>query len=165
MGDAGGVIERRLRELGITLPPPPMVRAGYLPGVVTGSLVFLSGAVGTVVGPDGAETLPVRGRLGDSVTVEDGYRSARLAALNLLAQGEAVLGDLDRIVRIVKVTGHVHAAPGFREAPRVVDGASDLLVEVFGPERGSHARISLYQHEMTLDAPVEVDLIAEIVVI
>jgi enamine deaminase RidA (YjgF/YER057c/UK114 family) len=162
VGDAGGVIGRRLGELGISLPPAPVVRAGYLPGVVAGSLLLLSGAVGTVVGEDGEESLPIRGRLGDEVTVEEGYRSARLAALNLLAQARDVLGDLDRVVRIVKVTGYVHAAPGFRQAPRVVDGASDLFVEVFGSERGAHARISLYQHEMTLDAPIELDLVAEV---
>lgn len=162
MGDAGGVIERRLGELGITLPPAPAARARYVPGVVAGSLLFVSGAVGTVVGEDGEEVLSIRGKLGGPLTVEEGYRSARLAALNLLAQAREVLGDLDRIVRIVKVTGHVHAAPGFRQAPRVVDGASDLFVEVFGSERGAHARISLYQHEMTLDAPVELDLVAEV---
>jgi enamine deaminase RidA (YjgF/YER057c/UK114 family) len=162
MGDTGGVIEARLAELGLVLPPPPRVRAGYLPGVVTGNLLFLSGAVGTVIGDDGREMLPVAGRLGEGVTIEQGIESARLAALNLLAQAAAVLGDLDRIRQIVKVSGHVHAAPGFQQAPRVVDGASDLLVAVFGIRRGAHARISLYQHEMTLDAPIEVDLIAEV---
>jgi enamine deaminase RidA (YjgF/YER057c/UK114 family) len=161
MAEPSGLIERQLAELGMRLPPPPTVRAGYLPGVVAGRLLFLSGAVGTVSGPDGTETLPIVGKLG-VVSVEEGYRSARLAALNLLAQAKQVLGDLDRIERIVKVSGYVNAVPGFREAPRVVDGASDLLVEVFGPERGGHARVSLYQHEMTLDAPIELDLIAEV---
>lgn len=160
----GGLIESRLAELGITLPPPPRVRAGYEPGVVTGELLFLSGAVGTVVGDDGVEHLPHRGALGSDLTVEEGAGSARLAALNLLAQAKAVLGDLDRIDRIVKLSGYVHAAPGFRQAPQVVDGASRLFLELFGPERGAHARISLYQHEMTLGAPIEVDLITRIVV-
>lgn len=162
MGDPGGVIEGRLSELGITLPASPRVRAGYEPGVVTGTLLFLSGAVGSVVGDDGEEFLPIVGRLGAEVSVEEGARSARLAALNLLAQAKVVIGDLDRIRRIVRVSGHVHAAPGFRLAPQVVDGASHLLIEVFGPERGSHSRISLYQHEMTLGAPIEVELIAEV---
>ena len=162
MAESGGVIERRLAELGIQLPPPPVVRAGYLPGVVTGKLLFLSGAVGTVVGPDGSESLPAAGKVGGEVTLEQAKESARQSALNLLAQAKAVLGDLDRIVRMVKLSGHVHAAPGFRQAPQVVNGASELLIEVFGEERGSHARISLYQHEMSLGAPIEVDLIAEV---
>ncbi len=158
----GGVIEARLADLGITLPPPPRVRAGYEPGVITGTLLFVSGAVGTVVDADGHEHLPIQGALGTEVTIEEGAESARLAALNLLAQAKSVVGDLDRIRRVVKVSGHVHAAPGFQRAPEVVDGASRLLIEVFGIERGSHARISLYQHEMTLNAPIEVDLIAEV---
>jgi len=157
-----GLIEARLAELEIALPPPPRVRAGYEPGVITGTLLFVSGAVGTVVDADGNEHLPIQGAVGAKVTIEEGAASARLAALNLLAQAKSVLGDLDRIRRIVKLSGYVHAAPGFQRAPEVVDGASNLLIEVFGVERGSHARISLYQHEMTLNAPIEVDLIAEV---
>lgn len=162
MVDVGGVIAARLSELGIVLPPPPRVRAGYEPGVVTGNLLFLSGAVGTVVGEDGEEHLPIQGAVGAEVTLEQGAESARMAALNLLAQAAAVLGDLDRLHRIVKLSGYVYAAPGFRQAPQVVDGASRLFLEVLGPDRGAHARISLYQHDMTLGAPIEVDVIAEI---
>ena len=156
------MIDDRLDQLGITLPPPPLVRAGYELGIITGNLLFVSGAVGTVVDPDGSERLPITGAVGADVTLEEGASSARLAAINLLAQAKAVLGDLDRIRRIVKVSGYVNAAPGFQRAPEVVDGASKLLIDVFGPERGAHARISLYQHEMSLGAPIEVDLIAEV---
>ena len=162
MVDPRGVIEARLTELGIDLPPPPRVRAGYELGVVSNSLLFLSGAVGTVIGEDGTERLPVAGAVGGAVSLEQGAESARLAALNLLAQAKTVLGDLDRISRIVKVSGYVYAAPGFRRAPEVIDGASRLLHEVFGPERGAHARISLYQSEMSIEAPVELDLVAEV---
>ncbi|NQV05579.1 RidA family protein [bacterium] len=162
MAESGGVIERRMAKLGVPLPPPPVVRAGYLPGVMSGNLLFLSGAVGTVMGPDGVESLPVAGKVGAEVSLEQGKASARQSAINLLAQAKAVLGDLDRIRRIVKLSGHVHAAPGFQRAPEVVNGASELLIEIFGEERGSHARISLYQHEMSLGAPIEVDLIAEV---
>ena len=156
------MIDDRLEQLGITLPPPPRVRAGYELGVITGNLLFVSGAIGTVVDPDGGERLPITGAVGSEVTLEEGAFSARLAAINLLAQAKAVLDDLDRIRRIVKVSGYVNAAPGFQQAPEVVDGASTLLIDVFGPKRGAHARISLYQHEMSLGAPIEVDLIAEV---
>jgi enamine deaminase RidA (YjgF/YER057c/UK114 family) len=162
MVDPIGVIEHRLAELGIDLPPPPRVRAGYELGVVAGSLLFLSGAVGTAIDDEGNEYLPVRGAVGDEVSLEEGAESARLAALNLLAQAKSVLGDLDRIIRIVKVSGYVYCAPGFRHAPAVVDGASRLFHDVFGPERGAHARISLYQAEMSIEAPVELDLVAEV---
>lgn len=161
MGDAGGVIADRLHGLGIALPRPPGVRARYEHGVVVGELLFLTGAIGTVPDGDG-DVLPVAGKVGATVTVDDGARSARVAALNQLAMAAAVLGDLERVVRVVRLTGYVHAAPGFQEAPRVLDGASALYHQVFGPDRGAHARTSLYQHEMTLDAPIEIETILQV---
>ena len=96
------------------------------------------------------------------MTVEQGYESARLTAINHLAMIKAVIGDLDDVVRIIKVIGYVNAAPGFQKAPWVLNGASDLLVEVFGPERGKHARAALYQNELTGDAPIEIEMTVQV---
>jgi hypothetical protein len=92
------------------------------------------------------------------LSIEEGYQSARLMAINHLAMAKAVLGDLDRITRVIRLLGFVNAAPGFRDAPKVLNGASDLLVAVFGPERGRHARSALYQHELARNAPVPGEL-------
>ena len=151
-------VEARLRELGIVLPRPPKAVANYLPGVRVGEILYVSGTIGTVVGDDDEDVLPIRGKLGRDITVEQGYQSARYMAINHLAMMKAVIGDLDKVVRIVKMVGYVNAAPGFTQAPWVLNGASDLYVEVFGPERGRHARAALYQNELTLDAPIEADL-------
>ena len=151
-------IEARLRELGITLPRPPKAVANSLPGVKVGEILYVSGTIGTVVDGNDEDVLPIRGKLGREVTVEQGYQSARYMAINHLAMMKAVIGDLDNVVRIVKMVGYVNAAPGFTRAPWVLNGASDLYVEVFGPERGRHARAALYQNELTLDAPIEADL-------
>jgi enamine deaminase RidA (YjgF/YER057c/UK114 family) len=151
-------IEARLRELGITLPRPPKAVANYLPGVKVGEILYVSGTIGTVVDGNDEDVLPIRGKLGRDITVEQGYQSARYMAINHLAMMKAVIGDLDNVVRIVKMVGYVNAAPGFTQAPWVLNGASDLYVEVFGPERGRHARAALYQNELTLDAPIEADL-------
>ena len=151
-------VEARLRELGIVLPRPPKAVANYLPGVRVGEILYVSGTIGTVVGDDDEDVLPIRGKLGRDITVEQGYQSARYMAINHLAMMKAVIGDLDKVVRIVKMVGYVNAAPGFTQAPWVLNGASDHYVEVFGPERGRHARAALYQNELTLDAPIEADL-------
>ena len=98
------------------------------------------------------------GKVGGALTIEDGYRSARQMAINHLAMAKAVLGDLDRVTRVIRLLGFVNAAPGFRDAPKVLNGASDLLIEVFGEERGRHARSALYQHELARDAPVAGEL-------
>jgi enamine deaminase RidA (YjgF/YER057c/UK114 family) len=151
-------VEARLRELGIVLPRPPKAVANYLPGVKVGEILYVSGTIGTVVDGNDEDVLPIRGKLGRDITVEQGYQSARYMAINHLAMMKAVIGDLDNVVRIVKMVGYVNAAPGFTQAPWVLNGASDLYVEVFGPERGRHARAALYQNELTLDAPIEADL-------
>jgi enamine deaminase RidA (YjgF/YER057c/UK114 family) len=151
-------VEARLRELGIVLPRPPKAVANYLPGVRVGEILYVSGTIGTVVDDNDEDVLPIRGKLGRDITVEQGYQSARHMAINHLAMMKAVIGDLDKVVRIVKMVGYVNAAPGFTQAPWVLNGASDLYVEVFGPERGRHARAALYQNELTLDAPIEADL-------
>ena len=156
-----GQIEQRLQQLGISLPRPPKPVANYLPGVKVGEILYSAGTVGTAVGDDGEDYMPIAGKLGD-ISIEDGYKSARYAAINELAMWKAVIGDLDNVVRVVKMIGYINAAPGFKAAPAVLDGASDLFVEVFGEERGRHARAALYQNELTFDAPVEIELTVQV---
>ncbi len=150
-------VEARLRELGLELPPLPEAVANYIPGVLVGRVLFLSGTIGKI-----GRELKHKGKLGADLTVEQGYQSARLCALNHLAQAKAVLGDLGRIERVVRLVGYVNSAPGFKEAPWVVNGASDLLVEIFGEERGRHARAALNVNELTYDAPIETVLTLEV---
>jgi enamine deaminase RidA (YjgF/YER057c/UK114 family) len=157
-----GKIEERLKELGIVLPRPPKAVANYLPGVKVGEILYVAGTIGTVVGPNDEDLLPIKGKLGRDLTVDQGYQSARLTAINHLAMIKAVIGDLDNVVRIVKLIGYVNAAPGFKEAPWVLNGASDLFVQAFGPERGRHARAALYQNELTYDAPVEIEMTVQV---
>lgn len=148
--------EQRLRELGIVLPPPPTPVANYVPVVEVGNLLFTSGA-----GPlkDGRPV--VQGRLGESVTVEEGYQAARLVMLNLLSGLRAHLGTLNRIQRIVKVLGFISSAPEFAQQPAVLNGASDLLVELFGV-RGQHARSAIGTSVLPFQIPVEVEMIVQI---
>ena len=146
----------RLAALGLTLPPvvPPV--AAYVPSVRTGSYVYVSGQLPTVDGK-----LPAVGKVGDAVTAEDAAGMARTCALNALAAAAAAAGGLEGIRRIVKVTGFVASAPGFTGQPQVINGASELLIEVFG-EDGRHARSAIGVAELPLNAPVEVELIAEV---
>lgn len=154
-------VEQRLQELGIVLPRPPKPVANYLPGVKVGEILYSAGTVGTAVGEDGEDYMPITGKLGE-ISIEEGYQSARYAAINELAMWKAVIGDLDNVVRVVKMIGYINAAPGFKDAPQVLNGASDLFVEVFGEERGRHARAALYQNELTFDAPVEIELTVQV---
>ncbi len=153
-----GQIESRLAELGIVLPRPPRAIGNFAYGVEHGGILYLSGTYGTAVGEDDQDFLPEIGKLGGGLAIEDGYRSARRMAINHLAMAKAVLGDLDSITRVIRLLGFVNAAAGFRDAPKVLNGASDLLIEVFGEERGRHARSALYQHELARDAPVAGEL-------
>ncbi|MCB1387927.1 MAG: RidA family protein [Rhodobacteraceae bacterium] len=150
-----------LHVLGLRLPPPAPAAGNFVPGMQSGDLLFLSGAIGTA--HDGASwSLPIRGKLGAEVSVEDGRRSAELCALNHLSAIHALTGDLGRVRQVIKLTGHVNAAPGFTKAPLVLDGASDLLLAVFGRECGRHARVATYQPEMSFHAPLETELIVQI---
>jgi enamine deaminase RidA (YjgF/YER057c/UK114 family) len=153
-----GQIERRLAELGVTLPRPPRAIGNFAYGVEHGGILYLSGTYGTAVGEDDQDYIPKPGKLGAGLSIDDGYASARLMAINHLAMAKAVLGDLDRVARVVRLLAFVNAAPGFRDAPKVVNGASDLLIEVFGEQNGRHARSALYQHELARDAPVAGEL-------
>lgn len=146
----------RLRELGLELPAVPESAGAYVPATRTGNLIFTAGQL-----PFESGELSTTGKVGDAVPVEEAYRAARLCALNALAAAAAEAGGLDRIGRIVKVTGFVASTRGFNAQPQVINGASELLGEVFG-ELGLHARSAVGVAELPLDAPVEVELIAEL---
>ncbi|HVS12926.1 MAG TPA: RidA family protein [Thermoanaerobaculia bacterium] len=148
--------EERLAALGITLPEPAAPVANYVRAVTTGNLVFLAGHV-----PRDAAGEVVRGKVGSVLDVEQGRAAARLTAIGLLASLKAEIGSLDRVTRIVKVTGMVNSTPGFVEQPAVVNGCSDLLVEVFG-ERGRHARSAVGMASLPVGAAVEIEMIVEI---
>ena len=150
-------IESRLEHLGISLPAEPVPIANYVPGVRTGNLVYLSG-LGPASRPDG--TTP-SGKVGRDLTTEEGYEAARLTGINILARMKGELGDLDRVRRVVKLLGMVNSAPDFNQQPAVVNGCSDLLVEVFG-ERGRHARSAVGMASLPNDIPVEIEVIIEV---
>lgn len=148
--------EERLAELGLALPEvvPPL--AAYVPAVRTGDHVYTSGQLPLVKGE-----LAVTGKVGAEVSAEEAEEQARICAVNALAAIKALVGDLSQVVRIVKVVGFVASAPGFTGQPQVVNGASELLGEVFG-EAGKHARSAVGVAVLPLDAPVEVEVIAEV---
>lgn len=149
-------IEKRLEELGVVLPAAPAAAANYVPAVVSGSMLYVSGQL-----PIGPEGLTAKGMLGADVSVEDAREAAKLCAINVLAQAKAALGSLDRIARIVKLTGFVASAPGFLDQPKVVNGASDFLVEALG-DKGRHARSAIGVAGLPLGAAVEIEAIIEI---
>ena len=149
--------DRRLRELGISLPDAPKPAANYVPYRISGNQVFIAGQVSLTTDEQ------ITGKLGAGLSVDTGYRAARLCALNILAQLKAAVGsDMDR-VRAVKLGGFVNAAPDFTQPPAVVNGASDLIVEIMGEDRGSHARFAVAVSSLPLGAAVEVDAIFEII--
>ena len=154
-------VEAKLAELGLELPPPPSlppdIRANFKMAQRSGNLLFLSGW-----GPlRGGEVLYV-GKVGHDLTVEQGYEAARETALNMLATIKAELGDLERVARWIKVLGMVNSAPGFTQQPAVMNGFSDLIVAVYGEERGRHARSAVGMAELPFDMPVEIEAIVEI---
>lgn len=149
-------IEQRLVQLGIELPPSPEPRFTYIPCNQTGNLIYLSGQDCRINGK-----LLYEGKLGTDLTIEQGQEAARQTIINCLAVMKGYLGDLDRVVKIVKLLGFVNSAPGFANQPYVMNGASNLLVDVFG-ERGKHARSAIGTSELPFHTPVEIELIAEI---
>lgn len=151
-----GDINRRIEELGIQIPELPKPKFSYVPGVVTGNLIYVSGQTPTKDGK-----LVYRGKLGSEMDVEEGYKAARLAGINCVAELKLVLGDLNRVKRLVKLSGYVASSDGFTKQPAVVNGASDLMLEIWG-ENGRHARKAIGVNELPGGAPVEVELIAEI---
>ena len=153
----GGEIENRLNERNITLPQPAAPAGAYVPFVIVRGLAFVSGQL-----PVWNGELRYRGRLGAPLSIEDGYAAARLCGLNLIAQIRvACEGDLDRVRWVVRLGGFVHAGDGFTEHPKVLNGASDLMVEVFG-ERGRHARFAVGAPHLPLDVAVEIEGVFQI---
>ena len=149
-------IEKKLNELGFEVPPPPIPVANYIASVQVGNILFVGGNTGTVNGKR-----KFLGKVGEAVTLEQAYEMAQFCALNHLAFIKAALGDLDRVERIVKVTGYVNVAPGFKDMPRVINGESDLYVKLWG-ERGRHARAAIGVASLGGDAPVETEVIVQV---
>ncbi|WP_028031762.1 RidA family protein [Gemmobacter nectariphilus] len=151
-----GTIDARLAELGLALPAAPAPAANYVPFVISGSMLYVSGQVSS--GPDGL----IKGRLGDGMDVEAGAAAARACALSLIAQAKAACGgDLDKIARVVKLVGFVNSTADFTDQPKVVNGASDLMVAVFG-DAGRHARSAVSAASLPLGVAVEVEAIFEL---
>jgi enamine deaminase RidA (YjgF/YER057c/UK114 family) len=150
-----GRIEANLKDLGITLPRAAAPAANYVPWVISGNLLFVAGQL-----PMEAGQIAVTGTLGAGVTLEVGQRAARLCAVNIIAQARAALGNLDRVKRIVRLGGFVASANGFTDQSKVVNGASDLMVAVFG-DAGRHARAAVGVNVLPLGAAVEIDAIIE----
>ena len=153
-----GTVEKKLAEQGISLPTPATPMANYVPFVRSGNVVTVSGQV--CFGSDGK--LVAKGRLGDGVSIEDGQKAARAAAINLLAQLKAALGDLDKVTRVIRLGGFINSAPGFADGPKVMNGASDLMVAVFG-DKGRHARSTVGVAALPADAAVEVEGTFEVI--
>ena len=147
----------RLKQLGIALPPAPKPVATYVPAVRAGELLFLSGVL-----PMQNGQLAFTGKLGRELTIQQGMEAAKVAILNALAIASQELGTLDRITRVVKVVGHVASAEGFTDQPLVLNGASDLLVEIFG-EAGRHARVAIGAAELPRCAAVEIEVILAVI--
>jgi len=150
--------ESRLKEKNITLPIPNTPVANYVGAVRAGNLLFVSGH-----GPLRTDGKPaVRGKVGRELSVEQGYQVAREVGLNLLATTRASLGSLDKVKRVVKVLGMVNSADGFGDQPKVINGFSDLMVEVFGEAIGKHARSAVGMAELPMGIPVEIEMVLEV---
>ena len=150
-------VENRLKELGIELPPAPKPMGNYVPGVLTGDLLFMSGC-----GPRRNDGKAITGKVGAQLTTEQGYEAARVVALNMLANVRSVLGTLDRIQRVVKTLGMVNCTPEFSEMPKVINGFSDLFVELLGEERGRGARSAVGMAALPGQIAVEVEMVLQV---
>lgn len=149
-------VEKRLQEKGYILPVSTPPIASYVNGRITGSLLFISGKLPLENGK-----VKYTGKVGRDLSIDEGYSAAKLSCLHVLASAKEILGDLDRIKSVVKLTGYVNTAEGFTDVPKVVNGASDLLVEIFG-ENGRHARAAIGVAELPLNSSVEIEAIFEI---
>ncbi len=152
-----GTVEKKLADLGVVLPTPANPLANYVPFVRTGNFMVVSGQLCL----DTEGKLVAKGQLGSTVSIEDGQKAARACALNVLAQIKAALGDLDKIARVVRLGGFINSVPGFADGPKVMNGASDLMVAAFG-DRGRHARTTVGVAALPLDAAVEVEAAFEV---
>lgn len=146
----------RMRQLGINLPPPPSPVGSYVPGTRVGNLVMTSGQIPLTGGK-----LAAKGKVGQALGLEEATAAARVCGLNAIAVAAEIAGGIDRIKRIVRLCVFVSSAPGFSDQPKVANGASDLMVEIFG-DAGRHVRSAVGSNELPMDAPVEVELTAEI---
>lgn len=149
--------EARLAALGIELPDAAAPAANYVPYVLTGSQLWIAGQV-----PFEKGKIAYRGKVGGDLSIEDGIAAARTCGLNILAQAKAALGSLDRVRRVVKLGGFVNAPPEFTDHPKVINGASDLIVEVFG-EAGKHARFAVGAGGLPMNSAVEIDAVMEVI--
>jgi enamine deaminase RidA (YjgF/YER057c/UK114 family) len=147
-------VEQELEKMGLTLPEVAASVGSFIPAVQSGNLLFVSGATGT-------RMYEHRGKLGTDVTIEQGYEGAKYAMLSCLAAARSVLGDLDRIERIVKVLGFVNAGEGFVDTPKVINGGSDLLIALYG-ENGQHARSAIGVAALPGNAPVEIEMVVQV---
>ena len=152
-------VEKKLAALGLTLPPIPTPIANYVPAVRTGNLVFISGH-GPITMVDGKVSY-IRGKVGRELTVEQGYDAAKIVTLNMLQSLKVVISDLDRVRRIVKLLGFVNCTEDFPDQPKVINGASDLLVELYG-ERGRHARSAVGMYQLPFGIAVEIEMVVEV---
>jgi enamine deaminase RidA (YjgF/YER057c/UK114 family) len=152
-----GEVEKKLADLGISLPTPAAPVANYVGFVRSGNMLVISGQLCF----DANGKLVAKGKLGGAVSIEDGQKAARACAINLLAQIKAALGDLDKVVRVVRLGGFIASQPDFFEVPKVMNGASDLMVTAFG-ERGRHARSTIGVAVLPMDAAVEVEGLFEV---
>ncbi len=152
-------VEKKLAELRIALPTPAAPVANYVPFVRTGNLVVISGQI--CLGPDGKLSDAHKGKLGAEISAEAGQEAARLCAINVLAQLKSAVGELDTVVRCVRLGGFINVVPTFAAEPQVMNGASDLMVEVFG-DKGRHARSTIGVAELPADAAVEVEAMFEV---
>ena len=150
------IVENKITELGLTLPETPQPVAAYIPAKQTASLVFTAGQLPMVNGE-----LISKGLLGQDVDIDEANKAARICTLNALAAIKGVIGDLDRMIQIVRVVGYVASVPTFTQQPAVVNGASELLLEIFG-ENGKHARSALGMAVLPLNASVEIELTVEV---
>jgi enamine deaminase RidA (YjgF/YER057c/UK114 family) len=149
-------IVKKLEEKGISLPSAPRPVANYVPALRTGNLLFVSGH-----GPYNDGRIKISGKVGKELTLEEGYQVARNVALNCLATVKDVLGDLDKVKKVVKLLGMVNCTEDFKDQPKVINGASDLLVEIFG-EVGKHARSAVGMQALPNNIPVEIEMILEV---
>jgi enamine deaminase RidA (YjgF/YER057c/UK114 family) len=148
--------EQRIKDLGLELPPVPKPVGNYVGGVRTGNLLFMSG-----VGPRKPDGSLIKGKLGDTMSVDEGYQAARVVALNMLANIRGQLGSLDKVKRVVKVLGMVNATPDFEDPPKVINGFSDVFVEVFG-DAGRGGRSAVGMATLPFQMAVEVEMVLEV---
>jgi enamine deaminase RidA (YjgF/YER057c/UK114 family) len=151
------MIKDRLNSLNLDLPKTPKSAGLYVPVVITGNLVFVSGQLPIEQGSNSSD-IKFKGKVGKDISLEDGRRAAQLCTMNALSQLELALGSLDRVDKFIKISGYVNCEASFTEHPKIIDGASDLILQIFG-EKGKHTRVALGMNSLPLNGAVEIDYI------